>query len=516
MINFFYQSLSKFFYLQLLRLSPKIYKYSSFKDLSFKQNDFVNYKAVKHYVLKENFINSSAISDIHTFDFLSFYQKLGGKRGIELSKKNIFLWFRKFKYEKNFPWSDDYASKRLVNLIYNYDFICSILEHKEINFLNYILNFHIKRIMFDLKRKDIENTSSFEVLALLLIDCRKNNLNKNVLKKIENIILTQVDENSMHKSYNLLEHAKFLNNLIEIRNIFLFFDYEIPNILNRNILSMTSILKSYVHEDLSLPLFNGCNNNHNKSIQKIYEKEQFIINKDFQNFKNGIAVFKGSQKTLFFDVVQPSKFMYQKDLSAGTLSIEFSSEGEKIITNCGGTEILGKNPEYLKYSAAHSTIIVNNTNISEINEENSKKNFPKEVFFESKKDDKEYVLSATHNGYVVNYKKICKRSLIINLEKEFISGEDTIISTKSNVEKIVYHIRFHLMPEISTTITESKKNIIIRTKKNKMWLFKSNREIMIEKSIYVKNDRAIETSQIVISGITSSLRDKIKWSLEKI
>ena len=72
------------------------------------------------------------------------------------------------------------------------------------------------------------------------------------------------------------------------------------------------------------------------------------------------------------------------------------------------------------------------------------------------------------------------------------------------------------MPEISTTITESKKNIIIRTKKNKMWLFKSNREIMIEKSIYVQNDRAIETSQIVISGITSSLRDKIKWSLEKI
>ena len=39
---------------------------------------------------------------------------------------------------------------------------------------------------------------------------------------------------------------------------------------------------------------------------------------------------------------------------------------------------------------------------------------------------------------------------------------------------------------------------------------------MVEKSIYVENDRAIETSQIVISGITSSLRDKIKWSLEKM
>ena len=48
-----------------------------------------------------------------------------------------------------------------------------------------------------------------------------------------------------------------------------------------------------------------------------------------------------------------------------------------------------------------------------------------------------------------------------------------------------------------------------------MWLFKSNREIMVEKSIYIKNDRAIETSQIVISGITSSLRDKNKMVARK-
>ena len=28
------------------------------------------------------------------------------------------------------------------------------------------------------------------------------------------------------------------------------------------------------------------------------------------------------------------------------------------------------------------------------------------------------------------------------------------------------------MPEISTTITENKKNIIIKTKKNNIWMFK--------------------------------------------
>ena len=90
------------------------------------------------------------------------------------------------------------------------------------------------------------------------------------------------------------------------------------------------------------------------------------------------------------------------------------------------------------------------------------------------------------------------------------------MSTKSSIEKTVYHVRFHLMPGISTTVTKNKKNIIIRTKKNNIWMFKSNKEIIIENSIYVEKDMAIQSSQIVISGITSSLKNKIQWSLEKV
>ena len=71
------------------------------------------------------------------------------------------------------------------------------------------------------------------------------------------------------------------------------------------------------------------------------------------------------------------------------------------------------------------------------------------------------------------------------------------------------------MPEVSTIITENKKNIIIRTKKNSIFMFKSNKELIVEKSIFVRNDTTVETAQIVISGITSSLKEKVKWSLEK-
>ena len=72
------------------------------------------------------------------------------------------------------------------------------------------------------------------------------------------------------------------------------------------------------------------------------------------------------------------------------------------------------------------------------------------------------------------------------------------------------------MPGISTTITENKKNIIIRTRKNNIWMFKSNNKMVVEKSIFVRSDVAIENKQIVISGNTSQLNTKVEWSLEKV
>ncbi len=516
MIKTITNSISKFFFIFFLRINFKKNFHTNFNDLNFKQNDFTNYKLIRHYIFKEKFIYNISISDIHTFNFLFYFQKIGGKKGVDLSKKNIFSWFNQYKFYKNFPWSNDYSSKRFINLIYNYDFICSNSSSKEIILLNYILNFHINRITFDNQKKLKENTSSYDLLSNVLINCIKKTNATKTLNEIKNIINAQVDENSVHKSYNILEHSKFLNNLNEIKNILLFFEIKIPRNLNNTILSMTSLLGTYMHNDLSLPLFNGCNNNHNTQIKKIIEKEQFLKNVIFKEFKNGIAVYKDISKTLFFDVVQHTGLGICKELSAGTLSVEISADNEKIITNCGGAEISGKNPSYLKYSAAHSTIIINNTNISQIGGIKENTNFPNQVKYEEKDNEDEALLSGTHNGYTRNYKKICKRELRLNKKKNLFQGEDTIISTKSSVDKIIYHIRFHLMPGISTTITKNKKNIIIKTKKNNIWMFKSDSEIMIEKSIYVNNDLAIETSQIVITGLTSSLKNKIQWSLEKI
>ena len=49
----------------------------------------------------------------------------------------------------------------------------------------------------------------------------KKNHQKNI-DYIKFIVDRQIDKLGMHKSYNLLEHSKFINNLNEIKNILLF------------------------------------------------------------------------------------------------------------------------------------------------------------------------------------------------------------------------------------------------------------------------------------------------------
>ena len=73
-----------------------------FNDLNFKQLDFTNYKQIKYFIFKKNFYNLNN-KYVQSFDFLNFSKDLGGKIGINLSRKAIFSWYNLNKYKVNYP-----------------------------------------------------------------------------------------------------------------------------------------------------------------------------------------------------------------------------------------------------------------------------------------------------------------------------------------------------------------------------------------------------------------------------
>ena len=496
-------------------LQFKSKKNLSYIDLNFRKIDFTNEEKIKSFIFKKNFyINKN--KNIHSFDFLNFSNKLGGKIGINLSKEAIFGWNKLNRNKFGFPWVEDLTSKRLINLLYNYEYINSSSKQDDKKKLDFIIYFHIQRHLFDFNSKKISEVTSFDLIAYLLSSLILKKDSDKKIDYIKFVVDNQIDKLGMHKSYNVLEHSKFINNLNEIKNILLFFKSKKSKIFDKSLLKMTSILNEYFHIDGTMPLFNGSNNIYTKKIYDSLNKENYLKKREFTNIDNGIAFYSEKNLKIFFDVVQPNSDMISSNLSAGTLSVEVSGFGEKIITNCGASESFGKNPEYLRYSAAHSTIVLQNTNISEIKEGNPHIKFPQSVVFRNETNIDKEIFEGSHNGYLRKFNKIIKRKLIIYKKINKISGEDSFISYKDIGGRLIYHIRFHLADGMSLNFTNNKKNIILKTKLNNIWLFKCDTELIIEDSILVDNNITKPTKQIVIKGIVSDKKIIRKWSLEKI
>ena len=277
----------------------------SFIDLNFRQIDFTNHSKIKSFIFQKNFYKHKN-KYVQNFDFLNFSNKLGGKIGINLSKEAIFGWYKLNKNKIGFPWIDDLPSKRLINLLYNYEYIYSSSKENDKKRLNFIIYFHIQRILFDFNTRKIKDLTSFDLIAYLLSCSLLKKINNKKIDYIKFIVENQIDKIGVHKSYNLLEHSKYINNLNEIKNILLFFKSNKSNVFDEIILKMTSILKEYFHIDGSIPLFNGANNIYTTSIYNSLSKNSYLKKREFSNVNNGIAFYSDKYKKIFFDVVQPN------------------------------------------------------------------------------------------------------------------------------------------------------------------------------------------------------------------
>ena len=507
----------------LVKLRLNRLKNIDFYSLDFLNLSFEDYEELKKIIYSKIYFNKK-ISDeksinYHSFAWLHVAKKIGGAKMISLSKKHIFNWHEKKYNSFSLSWDELTISKRLINLIYNFDFYATSANENEKNIIKFII---LKNyLVLKLKTKFLKNKNEqpIEIYKCLLLLNLINNFNtEKILNQISNQIKKQVNDLGLHKSTSPSFQAEFINELYEIKNICLYFKISVPKIIEYQITNMASVLKNLFHKDNTIALFNGSNNANFAQLIKINNLYKDIRPKNLSEIKNGIAVFENKKIKAFFDVTMPSSKLLNTNLHSGTLSFEMSDNKEKIITNCGSIEKrIGKKPEYLRLSAAHSTIIINNTNISELVEKKSYRRIPKNIIFKKSEDKENITWESSHDGYKENFKKIVKRKLIISKNKAKLVGEDSIISISFNKHKIPYNIRFHLTPGCSCLLTNNKRSVLIKTSLNNSWIFSSNNQIALEDSIYISDGkRSSKTKQIVISGLTSSSRNNENWSISKI
>jgi len=210
--------------------------------------------------------------------------------------------------------------------------------------------------------------------------------------------------------------------------------------------------------------------------------------------------------------------------SASTLAFELSDGGQRLVVNCGGpgplpTDLSEELLEGLRTTAAHSTLILADTNSTNILADGSLGKGVEDVAIDRTEDNDSSRLEASHDGYVRTFGLIHKRSLLLGNDGKELRGSDQLSAKgrKKIRESAAYAVRFHLAPGVEATITADGMGAILRSKGAPPWNFRCRGgNLATEESLWIDGrGEPRRTTQRVIVGEVSGLGGEIGWQFRR-
>ena len=209
---------------------------------------------------------------------------------------------------------------------------------------------------------------------------------------------------------------------------------------------------------------------------------------------------------------------------ASTLAIEVSDGVQRLIVNCGGpgalpTVLADELVVALRSTAAHSTLVLDDTNSTAILVDGALGKGVEEVPVLRSEDNDSTRIEASHDGYVKGFGLVHSRTLILGNDGKELRGLDKLVSKgrRKIKEAAPYAVRFHLAPGVEPTITADGMGAILRSPGAPPWNFRCRGAMLTtEESIHIDGQGTMRGSmQIVIVGEISGLGGEIAWQLRR-
>ena len=224
------------------------------------------------------------------------------------------------------------------------------------------------------------------------------------------------------------------------------------------------------------------------------------------------------------DAAPPPQQKVAEQGSASTLAFELSDGGQRLVVNCGGpgplpTDLPDELIEGLRTTAAHSTLVLADTNSTNILADGSLGKGVEDVAIDRQEDNDSSRLEASHDGYVRAFGLVHKRSLMLGNDGKELRGADHLTpkGRKRIRESAAYSARFHLAPGVEPTITADGMGAILRSKGAPPWNFRCRGgNLTVEESLWIDGrGQPNRTMQLVIVGEVSALGGEIGWQFRR-
>lgn len=210
---------------------------------------------------------------------------------------------------------------------------------------------------------------------------------------------------------------------------------------------------------------------------------------------------------------------------ASTLAFELSDAGQRIIVSCGGAAFEGATipsalASGLRTTAAHSTLIIADTNSTAILPDGTLGKGVSEVEVDRRDSEGGCRVEATHDGYVRHFGMKHQRMIALAAQGRELRGEDSLLPARRGAGKDhpAFAIRFHLAPGVEPTLTADALGALLRLPGGAVWQFRcSEGTLVIEDSVVVDRDGVPHAAQqIVINATTPPGGASIGWLFKRV
>ncbi|MDX3884277.1 MAG: heparinase II/III family protein [Sphingomonas sp.] len=229
------------------------------------------------------------------------------------------------------------------------------------------------------------------------------------------------------------------------------------------------------------------------------------------------------QAVVVIDAAPPPVSRLAQGGCASTLGFEFSDAGQRLIVNCGGGRGGQRLPdalaEALRSTAAHSTLVMADSNSTAIHADGSLGRGVGEVELDRQENDGGSRVEASHDGYVRRFGFVHQRQLALAADGRELRGEDVLLPAGRRRRGAAAHfaVRFHLAPGIEVTQTADGLGALLRVGDGRPWQFRCRGgTLTLEESLWIDpTGQPCPTHQLVIEGQAAAGGSTVSWQFKR-
>ena len=238
-----------------------------------------------------------------------------------------------------------------------------------------------------------------------------------------------------------------------------------------------------------------------------------------------------------FDAGPPPRARHTRCGAASTLAFELSDGPERIVVNCGGAahaggQVPARIGQGLRASAAHSTLVIDDTNSTAVLLHGKLGRGVETVEVErGRTEDGGTHVEACHDGYAARFGLVHTRALTLSSDGTLLAGEDVLApaSRRGKRGRVGFALRFHLGRAVDARLAQDGRGAELATPGGPFWRFDLHPDdqakgdggedeirLSCEDSLWVDGGgRPHPTRQLVIEGLVSRGGGRFSWTLRK-